>query len=308
MKKIILVFTVLTFSTFNHQAQTVTDIDGNVYHTVHIGTQVWMVENLKTTRYNNGSAIPLVTDNAVWIDLSSPAFCWYNNDSTYKNTYGALYNWYTVNTNKLAPQGWHVPTQEDWIILSTFLGGDSIAGGKMKSIGTMEGGTGLWHTPNAGATNEYDFSGYPGGLRDYDGSFQLMGYVGYWWTSTENSCFSVWLRLVTSYDAKCRNEQAGKDYGYSIRCVSDYPASINHVNDIYKLKIFPNPATDYIFIDYAEEKELNLLVYNLWGALVMQKSLKNNTNKVNISFLPKGIYLLHITCLDWEKQFKLVKE
>ena len=304
----ILCFSILIFSTSNQQAQTVTDIDGNVYHTITIGTQVWMVENLKTSRYNNGSAIPLETDNSVWINLSTPAFCWYNNDSSNKNTYGALYNWYTVNTNKIAPQGWHVPTQEDWTILSTFLGGDSIAGGKMKSIGTIENGTGLWHTPNEGATNEYGFSGYPGGLRDYDGSFQLKGYAGYWWTSTANGCFSVWSRLLSSYIAQCISEQTGKYYGYSIRCVSDYPASINQVNDIFKLKIFPNPATDYIFIDFAEEKELNLLIYNPFGVLVMQKSLKNKTNEVDISSLPKGIYLLQISCSDWKYQFKLVKE
>ena len=108
----------------------VVDIDGNVYHTVTIGTQVWMVENLKTTKYNDGTAIPLVTDNTAWGALTTPGYCWYNNDSaTYKNTYGALYNWYAVNTGKLAPTGWHVPTDSEWTVLTTYLGGQSVAGG-----------------------------------------------------------------------------------------------------------------------------------------------------------------------------------
>ena len=108
----------------------VVDIDGNVYHTVTIGTQVWMVENLKTTRYNDGTAIPLVTDGTAWAALTTPGYCWYNNDSaTYKNTYGALYNWYAVNTGKLAPTGWHVPTDSEWTVLTTYLGGESLQAG-----------------------------------------------------------------------------------------------------------------------------------------------------------------------------------
>ena len=136
---------------------TATDIDGNVYHTVTIGTQIWMVENLKTTRYNDGSPIPFVTDSSSWSNLTTPGYCWYNNDTTNKNTYGALYNWFAVNTGKLAPTGWHVPTDDEWTTLTTYLGGESIAGGKLKETGTTH-----WRTPNAGATNEIGFTASSG--------------------------------------------------------------------------------------------------------------------------------------------------
>lgn len=114
---------------------TVLDIDGNVYRTVTIGTQVWMVENLKTTRLNDGTPLQLVPFPSVWRRTVDPAYCWRQNDSSYKEPFGALYNWHAVRTGKLAPPGWHVPTDEDWTILTSFLGGDSIAGGKLKEAG-----------------------------------------------------------------------------------------------------------------------------------------------------------------------------
>jgi len=124
----------------------VTDIDGNVYDTVKIGTQIWIIENLKTTKYNDGTSIPMVTDSAAWINLTTPGYCWHKNTSaSYKNTYGALYNWYAVNTGKLAPKGWHVPSDAEWTTLITYLGGDSIAGGKMKETGMSH-----WFSPNTG--------------------------------------------------------------------------------------------------------------------------------------------------------------
>jgi len=137
------------------------DIDGNVYNTITIGTQIWMKENLKTTKYNDGSSIPLVTDNTAWINLSTPGYCWYNNDAaTYKSAYGAMYNWYTVNTGKICPPNWHVPTDTQWETLITYLGGKIIAGGKMKETGTAH-----WTSPNIGATNETGFTALPGGYR-----------------------------------------------------------------------------------------------------------------------------------------------
>ena len=141
---------------------TVTDVDGNVYNTVTIGTQCWLQENLKTTKYKDGTSIPLVTDNSAWGSLSTPGYCWYNNDDTYKNTYGALYNYYTVLTNNLCPSGWHVATEREWSTLVTYLGGASIAGGKLKESGTTH-----WVTPNTGANNETGFIALPGGRREH---------------------------------------------------------------------------------------------------------------------------------------------
>ena len=167
MKKNIFLISWLALSICRIQGQTVTDIDSNVYHTVTIGTQVWMVENLKTTRYNDGQEIPLVTDTVSWENLTSPGYSWFNNDTVFKKSYGALYNWYTVNTGKLAPAGWHVPTLTEWNTLAAFLGGNTTAGGKMKSTGTIESDTGLWYSPNTNATNSSGFTAIPGGYRHY---------------------------------------------------------------------------------------------------------------------------------------------
>ena len=160
---------------------TVTDIDGNVYNTVTIGTQVWMVENLKTTRFNDGSAIQLVSDDTVWSNLTSPGYCWYDNDeATNKDPFGALYNWYTVNSGKLCPAGWHLPTDDEWDIIVNYLDGDTIAGGKMKETGTT-----LWNSPNTGATNSSGFTGLPGGFCNFNGNFYSIGFNGSWWSTTE---------------------------------------------------------------------------------------------------------------------------
>jgi len=137
-----------------------TDVDGNNYKTIKIGNQEWMAENLKTTKYKDGTSIPLFTAATPMANFTSPGYCWYNSDSaTYRNSYGALYNWYAVNTGKLAPTGWHVPTEAEWNTLIAYLGGESVAGGKLKEAGTSH-----WSSPNTGATNEVGFSALPGGM------------------------------------------------------------------------------------------------------------------------------------------------
>lgn len=137
---------------------TVTEMDGNVYQTVKIGTQIWTRENLKTTKYKDGTAIPLATDNTAWSNLTTPGYCWYNNDaSANKNVYGGLYNWYTVSTNNLCPSGWHVSTDLDWTTISNYLGGGFDAAVKLKETGTDH-----WSAPNAGVTNETGFTARPG--------------------------------------------------------------------------------------------------------------------------------------------------
>jgi uncharacterized protein (TIGR02145 family) len=198
----------------------VTDVDGNTYNTVAIGTQVWMTENLKTTKFNDGTDIPLVTDNTAWINLSTPGFCWFNNDETsYKSTYGALYNWFTVNTGKLCPAGWHVPTDSDWTTLSAFLGGDNITGGKLKEAGTIH-----WKSPNTGATNESGFTALPSGNRTDNAIFYDVGNFVYWWSSTASEGTSSWLRYL-SYNYSTFNKVSyEKRSGFSVRCLKDdYP-------------------------------------------------------------------------------------
>ena len=213
----------LNFTTQQGTGGTVTDIDGNVYHTVTIGTQTWMVENLKTTKYNDGTAIPLVTDGTAWSNLTTPGYCWYNNDAaTYKNTYGALYNWFTVNTGKLAPTGWHVPADAEWTILTIYLGGEADAGGKMKSTGTIEAATGLWYSPNTGATNESGFTAVPAGGRNFNGPFLDIGYLGFWCSSSENSTDSAWDQRLWYDNSDVTRSAGNKNYGFSVRCVRDF--------------------------------------------------------------------------------------
>jgi uncharacterized protein (TIGR02145 family) len=176
-----------------------------------------MAENLKTTKYNDGTAIPNVTDGTAWHALSTPAYCWYNNDAaTNKATYGALYNWYTVNTGKLCPTGWHVPTDAEWTTLTDYLGGINVAGGKLKEIGTTH-----WSSPNTGATNETGFTALPGGSRVGYGYFGGIGSFGDWWSSSESSTYDAWYRNVDNGSSDVDRGDGNKFNGCSVRCVRD---------------------------------------------------------------------------------------
>lgn len=194
------------------------DVEGNDYQTTQIGTQVWMTQNLKTTKYNDNTTIPYVDDNATWRDLSTPAYCWYRNDAnSFKNLYGALYNWFTVNTGKLCPSGWHVPNEKEWATLTEYLGGEDIAGGELK-----EEGTDHWQIPNTKASNQFGFTALPGGYRTGlpTGSFRTATYYGWWWTNTED-LYGARCRLIT-YDTNDLIKGAGiKNNGYSVRCLKD---------------------------------------------------------------------------------------
>lgn len=200
-----------------NQNTTVTDIEGNIYKTVTIGTQVWMAENLKTTKYNDGTSIPLVTDNNAWIKLSTPGFCWYNNDAvTNKSTFGALYNWYTVNTSKLCPTGWHIPNDTEWGILTTYLGGEAVAGGKLKETGTIH-----WVSPNTGATNETGFTSLPSGYRDGIGEFVNIGTFCYFLCNTEINARDAWSRYIYFDITAVQRIGTWKYCGFSARCLKD---------------------------------------------------------------------------------------
>lgn len=193
------------------------DIDGNVYRTIQIGTQVWMAENLKTTKYNDGASIPLKTDNLEWIYLATPGYCWFNNElTTYKNTYGALYNWYTVNTAKLCPVGWHVPTDSEWIILTTYLGGVIIAGDKLKEAGTSH-----WNWYLSAGTNSSGYTALPGGHRGDNGQFYSIFTYGWWWSSSEYSISNAWSRTMYCNAGDVLKSDMSKRSAFSIRCLKD---------------------------------------------------------------------------------------
>ncbi|MDD4971752.1 MAG: FISUMP domain-containing protein [Paludibacter sp.] len=206
----------LTLKTLVSDPVNVTDIDGNIYHTITIGTQTWMVENLKTTKYNDGTPIPLITDGYQWTGLSTPGYCWINNDSNNKNLYGGLYNFFAVNTNKLAPVGWHVPTESDWNTLTTYFGGPSIAGLSLKETGTVH-----WYSPNTGATNSSGFTALPGGYRTItDGNYINFGTRAIYWGSTELNG-SAGRYVIENNSTITDFSYTTKTFGFSIRCIKN---------------------------------------------------------------------------------------
>jgi uncharacterized protein (TIGR02145 family) len=226
----------LNFTTkppFECGTSTIPDIDGNVYNTVLIGTQCWMKENLKTTTYKNGIPIPNVTDAGAWSNLTTGAYVWYNNDINWKDSYGALYNWYAVNNqNGLCPEGWHVPSNNEWTALTTFIGGTSSPNGnKLKSCRQINSPLGgdcnttvhpRWEQHNTHyGTDDYGFSGLPGGYRFSNGTFAFIGNYGWWWSSTEASSSLAWFRMLYYDTGNVFANDSGKQNGFSVRCLKD---------------------------------------------------------------------------------------
>ncbi|MDF1574764.1 MAG: fibrobacter succinogenes major paralogous domain-containing protein [Bacteroidales bacterium] len=204
----------------DNSSETVSDVDGNSYKTVEIGSQVWMSENLKTTRFSDGSPLALVENYDEWATLSLPAYSWYNNDSLNREEFGALYNYYAIESGELCKEGWHVPTDAEWIELETYFGGAIIAGAALK-----EEGTDYWKTPNKAATNESGFTARPGGYRSYNGTFNWMRTYGLWWSSTLKSWYGSSPKLVyrdMRYDDQdIRRDIADKKSGLSVCCIKN---------------------------------------------------------------------------------------
>ena len=206
------------FVEINQLNQSAVDYDGNSYETVQIGDQLWMAENLKTTHYNNGDEIPNITNNGDWVSLSTGAYCDYDNNPTNSDTYGRLYNWYAVDDARgICPEGWHVPTDEEFTVLTDYLDGTSVAGGKMKEAGTEH-----WNSPNTGATNESGFTGLPAGYRHVNsGYYYSMGYLGYFWSSSESSSSNAWYRKLHYNSSNVYRNSDYERHGISVRCAGD---------------------------------------------------------------------------------------
>lgn len=209
---------------------------------VTIGTQIWSSTNLDVTTYSDGTPIPQVQDPTQWVSLTTGAWCYYNNDPANGAVYGKLYNWYAVAgiydaaslanpalRKKLAPNGWHIPSDAEWSSLINCLdpnanGGNTLpntAGGKMKSTGTLQAGTGLWQDPNTAATNESGFSGLPAGYRYSSGTFHDIGLNGNWWSSSENGAANAWTRTLDYFNGFADRFSYFKLYGFSVRCLRD---------------------------------------------------------------------------------------
>ena len=219
----------------------VTDVDGNVYQTVKIGTQWWMAENLKTTHYADGTAVPLVESSSAWDSLgfTDKAYCWNYNSDKNMDIYGGLYTWaaamngaasshsFPSGVQGVCPDGWHLPSDYEWQKLEMFLGMSLAEAEKKGWRGTDEGGklkepySVHWTSPNTGATNESGFTARPGGYRNSNGGFHYVGFNGQWWSSSEYNSSQVWYRHLNSGDTRVARYYDGKDGGFSVRCVKD---------------------------------------------------------------------------------------
>jgi uncharacterized protein (TIGR02145 family) len=268
MKINVLLFLFVAFILKN-QAQTVTDIDSNKYNCITIGSQTWMAENLKVTHYRNGNPIPHVTDNTQWSSLSSGAFCNYNNNTN--NT--TLYNWFAVtDSQNIAPAGWHVPTDEEWTALTTFLGGVSVAGGILESKGFTATGS-----------------------RNANGGYEYPDY-GDWWASTECGSTTGRHRGHKNGLAEIYNVCFNKNYGFAVRCVKDNATKIEIKEKGNGVIIYPNPSNGKINIKFDSPKNnVFLEILDIGGHHVFSNTYNNiTTSKFNIDVNYKGIYFIKL--------------
>jgi len=201
------------------QGSGVTDIDGNFYQTIIFPNGYeWMQQNLKTTKYRNGEIIPNITNTSQWENLSTGAWVFYENNSNYEFPYGRLYNAYAATDSRsICPSGWHIPSNNEWQILVDYLGGELIAGGKMKTTGTQH-----WYSPNEGATNESGFSGHPGGSRFSDGDFMTtMGNQGWWWATNGMYPYATYAWTLQAHTTDVNFDLHSNTFGFSVRCVKN---------------------------------------------------------------------------------------
>ncbi len=312
---------VALFFAIQSKAQTITDIDGNIYNTIDIGTQTWMKENLMVSKFNDGTNIlyPLYNDSLWEFNTTGAYSYWGHDEATYKYMYGALYNWYSLNSTanggkNVCPSGWHVSTEHDWNILETFLditvdtttttsifyGTD--VGGKLKDTVT------LWNMVNAGATNSSGFSALPGGDRYSSGSvFSCLRSSGFFWSAQEFDSLNAWVRTLNFTNAQVQLGYTQKNVGASVRCVKNSTTGINNILDKLNFQIYPNPSTDRIIIEYADQENVQMQVYNSLGECVMQNQLLSGINNLDISFLSKGIYFVKLSTPKRTMTGKLIK-
>lgn len=304
-------------------AQTVTDLDGNVYPTVTIGTQVWMAENLKVTHYANGDNIAYVRADTDWYNLNTGALSYYSHDTLNRNVYGNLYNGFAVlDSRNVCPEGWHVPTDDEWVLLerticssatctldfpyaslnSGWQGTDE--GGKLKETGTLH-----WNSPNTGATNSSGMTVLPGGYRYWDGLFYTIGDYTILWTATEDSSqVNMWFRGILNNRSDVYKGYGDKKNGMSIRCVTAASGSGLEERENDQEHFYPNPATDRLYVNFSSSLPAKLQVYNLMGALVMECALKEGSNEVNLFSLAAGVYFLQCRSSSRSFQQKFIKQ
>ncbi len=306
MKKLLLIF--ILCSSLNFYCQTII-----------IGTQIWQTRNLDVTTYRDGTPIPQVTGPTAFSNLTTGAWCYYNNDAANNATYGKLYNWYAVAgiydaaslndptlRKNLAPTGYHVPAGYEWTTIINFLGGISVAGGKMKETGTAH-----WLSPNTSAINSSGFTGLPGGLRGGLNFFNI-GTDGYWWSSSDGiieppptTTYGWFFNLYNTCACAYANYN-NKELGMSVRCLSDSPLS-NATFEINSLKLYPNPALNLLNLSFNDAFCLDkITIVDITGKVVIEQT--ENLSTINVEKLAKGIYILNVFAGDKKYQEKFIKE
>jgi len=286
MKKLIASVFFLNLLFLHIYPQQVTDIDGNTYNTVVINNQTWLKENLNVSRYRNGDSITRINDDNQWQNNTSEAYTVFDNNDDNCKIYGKLYNWHAVVDPRLiCPEDWHVPSDAEWTILVNYLGGSSLAGGKMKEAGYEH-----WQSPNTGADNSSGFTALPAGIRAFNSDFYQLGELTGWWSSTEYDIENAWIRDVF-FDSSTLNHSLGKLVGFSCRCIKDETS--NNTSIEKKLfEIYPNPSSKLISINGNYSKNIHFVITNNMGVICFSDNL-NEGHNFDISFLPESIYFIH---------------
>lgn len=275
-------------------SQTVTDIDGNIYNTVEIGTQIWLQSDMKVLHYPDGS--PIIE---VWS---------YNDNDSLANIYGRLYTWdaamnYSTveKTQGICPNGWHIPSDDEWSTLGNFLGGDLIAGGKLKESGSTH-----WNSPNIGATNESGFTALPAGEYD-DTHYQFLNLYNVIWSSTEASSSYAKYRYLSNESESLNTYTYFKDFRYSTRCIKNTSVGI-YENTIKGIMIFPNPVDMVLNITQIEDKPKKAILLNQQGQEIKNFCVCQKTNCEDMKTVKPGIYILKVEDNKKTNYYKIIKK
>ena len=293
---IILALSMLVSVTTYSQTDSISDLEGNVYKTVAIGTQWWMAENLKASQFANGDLIPHLTNATEWANTDEGAYCYYGNRRSFADSYGNLYNWYTVEDDRaVCPAGWHVATDADWITMEIFLGMSAEEAERMTAWRGTDEGSKL-KDESFGGNNSSGFTALATGYRDPAGVFKAMGTDNDYWTSTpydnQGNIEGVLHGLLNSQSSTVRNFHV-PGYGFCIRCVRDEAVQVKNQIPLPDSKIFPNPAGDQLFVRNADGT--HLIIRNLTGQTVLTESVTSTDHQVDMSDLSEGTYLISIS-------------
>jgi len=308
MKKIYLLLIGIVVLSLQNYSQTVTDFEGNVYKTVKIGNQVWMAQNLNTTHYANGDTIG--TTYRPIIDISSdttPKYQWaYRGSDSIAAIYGRLYTWYTATDNRnICPVGLHLPSDEEWKELETFIGMPKGIVDSLHERGTDQGnqlkdtGNAYWFVNNTGATNSVGFTALPGGYWVNNNGFNGIGTFALFWSSTDSNSSEAYFRyLYCFYDGVGRYIRS-KDWGFSIRCMMAVNDGVEEINQLNKILLYPNPAKENFTISYNVNTKgsIYLTLQNALGMQVIEKVFNNNSQGreiIDVSGLQAGIYFYQL--------------